>query len=183
MRERHPDYWWWAALEILAPFWALLAVVDLQKGHLGFALACYGLATFLSIRAGMLLKRIGADAEWIAHLNDRYHKWSAFTLNGLVVLGCVAYLWRHPSQARVPAIMLAAFFTLYILSWALKIIRPHSLLARFRSVLVRVVLMTVIVGIMWKHGYWLVPIGAIPVLVASWRHLRRDQARLGWADR
>lgn len=80
-------------------------------------------------------------------------------------------------------VILGVWFALYITSWATKMIRPHSFWARFRSVLTRGVIFTVVAGLISSVGYYVMPPVVAVASFIAWRHLRRDQKVYNWADR
>ena len=174
----------WMFFELVAPLMGIVAAFYMNSASQKAALGAYLVGTVFSVLAGYYLRKLASgNTATVAWLNNRYHKWSVLALNGSMGVACLYYLWHHHEQAIVPLWVLANFFTLYMLSWALRLIRPHSFWAWFRSVLARVVLITAIAGIMWQPGYFVIPLLAVPFIAQAWYYLRREQKIHGWAER
>lgn len=189
---------WWTIEIVLVVFggtaviifigWALDRMDLIERPYGEYAapvtvLCLYLLATVLSIVAGWMLKKwfYPEDREYY---NRVYHKWVVLVINGGMGVACVVYLFISPlSQAILPLAILGGSAVIYTLTWALKIIRPHSFWARFRSVIMRMIILTIITGVVYQYMYFIMPVVAVPVLIFTWRNLRRDQKTAGWPNR
>ena len=146
-------------------------------------LVSYMVATACSILAGWMLKKwfYPDDRE---RYNRTVHKWAVLIINGGMGVACTIYLLMSPfQQAIAPLSVLGGSVVIYILTWALKIIKPHSFWARFRSVIMRMIILAVITGVIWQYMHLITPIIVVPVLIFTWRNLRRDQKVAGWPNR
>lgn len=153
--------------------------------YLVSALAAYLVATVLAIAGGAALKKIISPREQV-EFNNHYHKWVVVGINGGMGTGCFVYLFiiAPMSQAFWPLTVLVISGVLYFLSWATRLIRPHSFWARFRSVLMRALLTTIVcLVIWWPWGAGVALVAVLPAIVVAWQHLRRDQKIFGWANR
>ncbi len=184
----------WLIGEAVALVLGIQAARLIGWGHLEFAvLLFYGGATTISIFAGHdIANRIWSGRvnrrEVVAYLNDHLHKWFVVGLNGVVT---AALCYRLISDAQLPEgrrsmglIVLGIFITFYAWSYFSNAVRAHSVLARLRSVMLRVVLTVILAGMVWgTTAFFLATAACLPALFFARSHLLKEQKRWGWDTR
>ncbi len=173
---------------ITVTFFSCLAAFLLVRGLQIPIFQIWGLAIYLMLTAGTIL--VGhqiskiPDNELREALNRLYQRKAVIALN--VIVGAIATgiaLLTDIQRLKWFLVAMIAYSSLYAVSYLAKIIRPHTFLARFRSVIGRCLITLIICEMIYPRSWHFLIIAMLSVLTYSWSHLRSEQARHHWPFR
>lgn len=149
-----------------------------------WSLALYGAATLISIADGYHIKHAGS-VELAKRLNDEYHRYAVIILNGSVGAACVVLtVFSKTWQAHsIPLACVIIMGVVIVGTWASRVIRPNSFLARVRSVFFRIALIALICDVIWIGTWWIVYVISVWIAVAAIWQLWNDMHALGYQFR
>lgn len=181
----------WLVGEAVALVLGAWVVRMLAWGNIEIAvLVFYGAATAASIFAGYeiasrVAPRIMARRDMVKLLNDRVHKWVVVALNGMVFAALCVRTYLEARALKPYPLALLTILCLaagaYLWSSHPQVVQPHSVMARFRSAMLRALMMSVLAGLVLRPlGLLVAIVIATGLLVPTWHHLKRESKRWGW---